>query len=160
MAVCHELNQDFIPGRRRRRRERRGEFPPESKLEAYGVRDKEKEWFLSYWMERQQRIVVGAAKLAWCEVVRGGLQSSILGPLLFTLFMNDLPNISENFSVNLYADHTAIYFSSKDHLGIQEVLETELRAVARWMEQNRLKMNVPYCPRKAPMGPYSLSAEN
>lgn len=57
------------------------------------------------------------AKSAWQEVVRGVLQSSILGPLLFALFMKDLPNVIENCSMNLYADGTAIYFSSKDPLG-------------------------------------------
>ena len=56
-----------------------------AKLEPYGVRNKGKEWFLSYLMERQQRVVVGGAKSAWFEVMRGVRQGSILGPLPFTL---------------------------------------------------------------------------
>ena len=81
-----------------------------AKLEAYGVRDQEEEWFRSYLMHRQQRVVVGGAKSAWCEVVRGVLQGSILGRLLFTLFTNDLPNVIGNCSVDLCADDAAIYF--------------------------------------------------
>ena len=56
-----------------------------AKLEPYGVRNKGKVWFLSYLMERQQRVVVGGAKLAWFEVMRRVRQGSILGPLPFTL---------------------------------------------------------------------------
>ena len=55
--------------------------------------------------------------------------------------MNDLPVIG-NCSVNLYADDTAIYFSSKDPPEVQEVLEAELGALAHWIEQNQLKTNV------------------
>ena len=74
-------------------------------------------------MEIQQRVVYSRrSKIqAWCEVVRGVLQGSVLGPLLFTLFTNDLPNVIENYSVNLCADDTAIYFSSKNPLKVQKI---------------------------------------
>jgi len=73
--------------------------------------------------------------------VRGVPQGSILGPLLFTLFMNYLIVIG-NCSVNLYADDTTIYYSSRDAQEAQDVLEAELGAVAHWIEQNHLKMNM------------------
>ena len=53
-----------------------------AKPEAYGVRGNEKESFLT---DRQQSVVVGRAKLTWSEMVKGVLQGSILGPLLFTI---------------------------------------------------------------------------
>ena len=56
-----------------------------AKLEAYGVRGNEKEWFLNYLMDRQQRVVMGGAKSTWIEMVKGVPQDSILGPLLFTI---------------------------------------------------------------------------
>ena len=90
-----------------------------AKLEAYGVRGNEKEWFLNYLSDRQQRVVVGGAKLTWSEMVKGVPQGSILGPLLFTIFMNDFPSVIENCNVNLYADDTTIYFSSKDPQEVQ-----------------------------------------
>ena len=73
---------------------------------------------------------MGGAKSTWSEMVKGVPQGSILAPLLFTIFMNDLPSVIENCNVNLYADDTTVYFSSKDHQEVQEVLEAELRAVA------------------------------
>ena len=54
-----------------------------AKLEAYGVRGNEKEWFLNSLTDRQQRVVVGGAKSTWNEMVKGVPQGSIWGPLLF-----------------------------------------------------------------------------
>lgn len=65
-------------------------------------------------------------KSAWREVVREVPQGSILGFLLFTLFMNDLPIVIGNCSVNLYADDTTIYYSSRDAQEVKDVLEAEL----------------------------------
>ena len=73
-------------------------------------------------------------------MVKGVPQGSILAPLLLTIFMNDLPSVIENCNVNLYADDTTVYFSSKDHQEVQEVLEAELRAVAHWIKRDQLKM--------------------
>ena len=56
--------------------------------------------------------------------------------------MNDLPSVIKNCNVNLYADDTTIYFSSKDPQEVQDVLEAELGAVAHWIKWNHLKMNV------------------
>ena len=73
-------------------------------------------------------------------MMKGVPQGSILGPFLFTIFMNILPSVIENCNVNLYADDTTIYFSSKDPQEVQEVLEAELGAVAHWIKRNQLKM--------------------
>ena len=79
-------------------------------------------------------------------MTRGVPQGSILGPLLFILFVNDLPKVVKHCTVNLYADDTAIYTANHDpgvvssHL--EEDLEEDLQQVAMWIESNRLKMNV------------------
>jgi len=73
---------------------------------------------------------VCGGKSAWREVVRGVPQGCILGPLLFTPFMKYLPIVIGNCSVNLYADDTTIYYSSRDTQEAQDVLEAELGAVA------------------------------
>ncbi len=113
-----------------------------TKLDAYGVRGKEKAWISNYLSDRKQRVVLGGATSSWSRVERGVPQGSILGPLLFTIFVNDLPSVIERCRVNLYADDTTIYFSSVDPQEVKEVLEAELGAVAQWITQNHLKMNV------------------
>ena len=101
-----------------------------AKLEAYGVRGNEKEWFLNSLMDRQQRVVVGRARSTWSEMVKE-FRRAPFGVLCF--FINDLSSVIENCNVNLYADDTTIYFSSKDPQEAQEVLEAEVEAVAHWI---------------------------
>ena len=112
------------------------------KLEAYGVAGKEKMWFREYLSGRKQQVSVNGVKSSWNEVKLGVPQGSILGPLLFTMFVNDLPDVLDSCSVNLYADDTMIYYSHRDPQQVKEVLERELEAIMMWIQQNHLRMNV------------------
>ena len=78
----------------------------------------------------------------WKDIVTGVPQGSILGPLLFTIFVNDLPDAVEQCTVNVYADDSAIYTSGKDPCGVSTKLEGDLRRVVTWINANRLKMNI------------------
>ena len=69
------------------------------------------------------------------------LQGSILGPLLFSLFVNDLPSVLTRCQVVMYADDTTVYFSDGDASKIEEVLENELNALAGWISTNGLRLN-------------------
>ena len=68
-------------------------------------------------------------------------QGSILGPVLFLLFINDMPDCFEKCSVHLYADDTVIYYSDKDPKVIENVLNSELQKLDNWMCRNKLKIN-------------------
>ena len=111
------------------------------KLETYGVKGGEKDWFREYLSGRRQQVTINGMKSSWMDIELGVPQGSILGPLLFMIYMNDLPDVLNKCTVNLYADDATIYFSHKNPQEVKEVLERELEAIAVWIEQNKLRMN-------------------
>jgi hypothetical protein len=74
-------------------------------------------------------------------LVIGVPQGSILGPLLFVLFINDLPNGTVRCDILMYADDTVIFFS-KDTSEIERVLNTELELIHNWLHLNKLFLNL------------------
>ena len=66
----------------------------------------------------------------------------MLGPLLFLIFRNDLANVSKHLTFYLFADETNVYFKSSDLLTIQKVVNQELHKVHKWLEGNRLALNI------------------
>ena len=76
------------------------------------------------------------------RAIRFGLpQSSILRPLLFFLYINDLPQCLENCSVNMYADDTVLDFTDLCTSEIARIVQDDLNRVAQWMESSRLILN-------------------
>ena len=82
------------------------------KLEHYGIRGISLEWFKSYLPDRKQYVSVNGSNSSFCNVTCGALQGSVLGPLLFLIYINDLPHASSKLAFNLFADDTNIYYES------------------------------------------------
>ena len=112
------------------------------KLHAYGVQGVELAWFSNYLTERKQRVVMNGVPSQWAEISTGVPQGSILGPLLFVIFVNDLPSVVEECTVNLYADDTALYSVHSDPGELSRRVQEDLQRVAEWITRNGLRMNV------------------
>ena len=109
------------------------------KLRAIGVGSVS--WFSSYLSERRQCVDVAGTKSDFLPVSCGVPQGSILGPLLFLIYINDM-SISLNCMLSLYADDSALIFSHKDSEVIAERLSLELTTCKKWLVDNRLSLHV------------------
>ena len=112
------------------------------KLEHYGVRGILLEWFKSYLNERKQFVFMNGESSDIKYMACGVPQGSVLGPLLFLLYINDLPNISAKLKFFLFADDTNIYFESDDLLNVEKTVNKELKKLYLWLNVNRLSLNV------------------
>ena len=98
-------------------------------------------WFNSYLHNRRQCVSFNSVNSDFLVVEKGVPQGSILGPLLFSIFINDLPKICNNCAIQLYADDTAIYTSDSDLYKIQCTLQAEFNLVQEWLLKNCLILN-------------------
>ena len=113
-----------------------------TKLNHYGIRGVVLDWFKSYLSQRAQFVNINGHNSLSLPVTCGVPQGSILGPLLFLLYVNDLPNTSSLLTFHLFADDTNIYFSSKNLSHLEATLNCELKSVAEWMKCNRLALSI------------------
>ena len=100
-----------------------------TKLEHYGVRGVVRDWFKSYLSQRKQFVNVSGHNSVSLPVTCGVPQGSILGPLLFLLYVNYLPNTSNVLTFHLFADDTNLYFSGKNLSHLESTLNQELKSV-------------------------------
>ena len=101
-------------------------------------------WFKSYLCNRTQRVSLNNTLSNASNIIHGVPQGSILGPLLFLIFINDLPLYIQNNSstVDLYADDTTIYFSNHDKLVLERNLQNSLDCLQMWCRENGMILNI------------------
>ena len=112
------------------------------KLKSIGVTSTHLAWLNSYLSSRCQKTVIGQASSSIRKVSVGVPQGSILGPLLFTIYINDLPTVLRNSTVTLFADDTALHCSSESAFGLQTILNEDLVILAEWLHEHKLTLNV------------------
>ena len=111
------------------------------KLEHYGFRGIVLEWFRNYLSNRKQYVSYNSSDSQLKDIVCGVPQGSILGPLLFILYINDITSTSNILEFILFADDTTILYSHKDIDSQISVVNTELEEVSNWFKANKLSIN-------------------
>lgn len=112
------------------------------KMEYYGIRGIANNWFKSYLSGRLQSVFVSGMSSETLEIAHGVPQGSVLGPLLFLLYINDLPNAIIYSKPFIFADDTALLNSSKDLKSIKKKVNIDLKLLLNWLNANKIGLNV------------------
>ena len=114
------------------------------KLSIYGATPSSVAWFKSYLSERKQFISSGKTTSEQLTVKQGVPQESILGPVLFLLFVNDMPLHVQKSTMDIYADDTTLSLSSnwKTLPLLNQSLSQDLSEKERWDRENKMYMNM------------------
>ena len=113
-----------------------------NKLSHYGIRGKALEWFRNYLTDRKQFVCVNGQESYQRSISCGIPQGSLLGPLLFIIYINDFQNSSQILSFILFADDSNIFFSHRNPQILLHTLNEELKLVQAWINSNKLSLNV------------------
>ena len=114
-----------------------------NKLDRYGIRNKTHTWISNFLKYRKQRVVIGGEHSTWTQVMSGVPQGTLLGPLLFLTYINDLPN-NINSSIRLFADDCVLYREIKNEIDSQE-LQKDLNSLMKWECDWQMNFNPKKC---------------
>ena len=112
-----------------------------AKLDHYGVNESAKRLIHSYLTDRSQYVEFNGHKSVNLPISTGVPQGSVLGPLLFLIYINDLPLVSNVFNMLMYADDTTLYCNI-DQCVNEYILNEELHKLTEWLGANKLALNI------------------
>ena len=113
------------------------------KLQDVGASPSAIKWFRSYLTSRHQVVTIGTAVSDRLQVINGVPQGSILRPLLFSIYMNDLLSVPQHCSVQCYVDDTKLLlsFQSQDQSQVVTEINRDLARICNWCFNNQLLLN-------------------
>ena len=112
------------------------------KLNLYGVHENTVKWFHSYLTGRQQKCEVNGTLSESSFISTGVPRGSISGPLLFLLYINDLPCCLKHSKARMYADDTNITTSASNFNDTEKLVNEDLDSIKQWLLANKLSINV------------------
>ena len=112
------------------------------KFEHYGVRGAAKDWFCSYFANRKQFVSINNQNSTIQTILTGVPQSSVLGPLLFLIYINDLHNCIKYSRTYHFADDTNMLYSDKSLYTLANKVNRDLKNLSQWLKANKLSLNV------------------
>ena len=114
-----------------------------TKVKSFGIEGKVLGWITDWLKDRQQRVLLNGSKSEWHPVLSGVPQGSVLGPLLFILFVNDLDEVVSS-SISKFADDTKVYSSVSTHQDSIS-LQNDLDKLVEWSNTWQMKFNASKC---------------
>jgi hypothetical protein len=115
-----------------------------SKLRAYGINSNVCGWVEDFLLNRRQRVIVNDCISDWLNCTSGVPQGSVLGPILFLIYINDLPDCIQHSQIFLYADDAKIFKRIDCRLDCL-LLQRDIDSIAAWCETWQLKLNISKC---------------
>jgi hypothetical protein len=101
------------------------------KMKAYGITGNLVDWFSSYLKDRRQKVVIKNNSSTYCEISAGDPQGSVLDPLLFIIYINDIADKVVSLS-RLFADNTSFVYSNQDTMQLKNVIDHDLNEMDLW----------------------------
>ena len=111
------------------------------KLFSYRIRGNKPKWFQSYQTDRSQYATYDGIESKMLPIKYGVPQGSILGPLLFIIYMNDMFNVSNFIFTILYADDTCVALDGKSLENLITLMDQKLYLLYIWLQSNKLTLN-------------------
>jgi len=112
------------------------------KLQNYGFRGITNDWFKSYLSDRKQFVTISGHESDHKNIKHGVPQGSVLGPILFILYINDLSNAIIYSRTFNFADDTAILYSDMNPKRIKKRVNVDLKILLKWLKANKIQLNV------------------
>ena len=112
------------------------------KIKFYGINKTILKWLFSYLSKRKQYISYDSKPTKTQTVLCGVPQGSILGPLLFLIYVNDLFKSSNILNPIMFADDTNLFYSHKNISNLFKTVNNELKNIHEWFKANKLSLNI------------------
>lgn len=113
-----------------------------NKLNNIGISGVPLQLLCSYLGNRSQQVYCNNTFSQFIPISRGVPQGSVIGPILFLIYINDICNASSKFKFTIYADDTSLLIADKDINSLHSNINLELNLVHQWIKSNNLKLNV------------------